>query len=864
VAPIAYRSAPVKDPQADDFSVHEAPESAFLEELPLSGRLAPCPPKPSKIGVGNRKQKAKDPLHFHQIQRPDWSPYTSPNTLPQKAGVPKDLILRAALKELVDNAADETDRVGRPGQIEVTEHGSHNFTVTDWGDGLSDIPRDIAGLFSLDRAMLSSKLWRLPTRGAQGLGIKIPVGAVASGNGSIVVCTRNQHITLRPRIEDGRTEIVSKAPINFPIGCKINVQFDEAYPHDPDATLWAEITINLARHGLPPFRGRPCIHWFDADHFALLLRSVPREMTLREFLSHFDGCNSDALRAKIVQQFGKGRLCLSFNRDEATKLLELLQAGTKPFKPERLCPLGLDVWPDLSDGYACKKGRFREGARPPYAHIQVLVECWVSANGFAAEGILELTALSINRSVSIIQPRLIRKKGRDVIFYAHPCLINLSLARENFSIALNITAPLIRTLSDGKAPDLRVFSDLIKQAIETAVGRAQRRRQSCSSQRGKRITQIDAVLEVLPKAIERAKIGADGKLYSFGQRNLFYRVRELVKIVLPELDLKYKHFTDIITDYENKHGEIEMMTRDPRGIYVAPHGGAAVGLGTKSVALYQRPPWSYSNILFIEKEDLIETLRQAGFFDRWDCFAISSKGFSTRGSKDLIDKIANSRKDEPTEFFCVHDADAAGTLIAQTLAGATKARAARSIRVIDLGFFPWTAVTEGLERERADKTEYRRPVADYVKERDRDNSLSGNPGDEPNWEEWLQNWRIELNTKRPEEFVQWMDQAFDRHSAKKVRLPLELFTETLEEQLKERIDGQLREIVLRDTQGWRNQQSASQLDAILVPDEHEVQEASDLHFQQNPAAFWTDVVTDFVNALTPPAPDKSPYAQNPS
>ena len=69
---------------------------------------------------------------------------------------------------------------------------------------------------------------------------------------------------------------------------------------------------------------------------------------------------------------------------------------------------------------------------------------------------------------------------------------------------------------------------------------------------------------------------------------------------------------------------------------------------------------------------------------------MSSKGFSTRAARDLIDMLAEH--DEPIEVFCVHDADASGGMIYQTLQEATKARDARKIEIINLGLEPWEAM----------------------------------------------------------------------------------------------------------------------------------------------------------------------------
>jgi hypothetical protein len=45
------------------------------------------------------------------------------------------------------------------------------------------------------------------------------------------------------------------------------------------------------------------------------------------------------------------------------------------------------------------------------------------------------------------------------------------------------------------------------------------------------------------------------------------------------------------------------------------------------------------------------------------------------------------------------DADAHGSMIFQTLVEETKARAARSIEVVNLGLFPWEALADGLQHE---------------------------------------------------------------------------------------------------------------------------------------------------------------------
>ena len=166
---------------------------------------------------------------------------------------------------------------------------------------------------------------------------------------------------------------------------------------------------------------------------------------------------------------------------------------------------------------------------------------------------------------------------------------------------------------------------------------------------------------------------------------------------------------------------------------------------------YERPVWTFNKFVYIEKEGANEALKAAGWPERHDCMLMSSKGYSTRAARDLIDKLAEH--DEPITVFCVHDADAYGTMIYQTLQDETKAREARKIKIINIGLEPWEAIEMGLEVENVEVEEKTgaRPVADYVLERE-DTAPDGT-----SWEEWLQTHRIELNAMTTPQFIDWLD-----------------------------------------------------------------------------------------------------------
>ena len=287
---------------------------------------------------------------------------------------------------------------------------------------------------------------------------------------------------------------------------------------------------------------------------------------------------------------------------------------------------------------------------------------------------------------------------------------------KSFAIRLNITTPYMPITSDGKEPNLEPFLDGICDAVAKAVRKARR-------PDAKGMSQKDVVLDNLDDAIA-AVSGEEG--YRFNARQLFYFLRPIVMDETGK-ELKVENFKSIITDYENEHGDIPLMYREPRGSITHPHRDETITLGTLMVEEYERPAWNFNKLLYIEKEGAQEALKQNRWMERHDCAVMSSKGFSTRAARDLIDKLVEH--DEPVEVFCVHDADASGTMIYQTLQEATKARGARKIKIINLGLEPWEAVEMGLEVETLEEKERVKPVADYIQRARR--RLGGLAADQP-------------------------------------------------------------------------------------------------------------------------------------
>ena len=117
--------------------------------------------------------------------------------------------------------------------------------------------------------MWSTKLLRLPQRGALGNGLRVAAGAVLASDGSLVVTTRNQRIVLLPQA-DGSTAVVEVTAADQPIGTRIEIGFGPALPSDDEALAWALAADTMANEG-NTYEGKTSPHWYDPVQFHELL-----------------------------------------------------------------------------------------------------------------------------------------------------------------------------------------------------------------------------------------------------------------------------------------------------------------------------------------------------------------------------------------------------------------------------------------------------------------------------------------------------------------------------------------------------------------------------------------------------------------
>jgi hypothetical protein len=601
--------------------------------------------------------------------------------------------------------------------------------------------------------MVSSKLLRRPTRGAVGTGLRVCLGYLTATEGGLIIETGSLRVELAPEI-DGASRIVRTSAVKPRQGLRLTGIVGNA-PFTKEHLSWAEDAIELAKQwGSPAFTGRPSPHWLDLDHFRMLLRSAVGNVSVRQFLGELDGCTGSRAQTRIAARFLR-RSAADLDAAEAAELLAAAQAATKPPKHRALRPLGRDAV--VTRGYAIAEGTFTEGAHPPHAQVPFLVECWADAFFPDEQADRLISALRMNRTRAIVPCTGNAWHGILELSVSGTELRVSAPGGPHYSIMVNITSPMFRLTSDGKMPDCRRFRPVLIEAIGKAANQAGRdiaarmkaeeKREAAYQQqqqqqereaeqqlriadraaRQERLARIEAekaerkalpkmrdvVLKLLPGAI---KIESASGLM-FNTRRLVYRIRDEVQRRTSK-ELTQNYFEKLVTEIEAKRGDLSpLLIREARGNYSIPHD-------------------------------------YGGWDKRHDALFMSAKGFNTRASRDLIDKITGE-PDEAVKVYSAHDADAAGTVLHHALQHATLARGGRSR--INMGLEPWEGVALGLGVEKVpikytkEGEPIRRPVGAYVKART-DRAPNGE-----RWEDWLQHSRFELNAFTSAELIAWLD-----------------------------------------------------------------------------------------------------------
>lgn len=186
-------------------------------------------------------------------------------------------------------------------------------------------------------------------------------------------------------------------------------------------------------------------------------------------------------------------------------------------------------------------------------------------------------------------------------------------------------------------------------------------------------------------------------------------------------------------------------------------------------------------------------------------------------------------------FYCIHDADAAGTVIYEKLQEATAARPARRVQVVNLGLEPEEGLDMGLQVEPVEQKGRRRPVASYVAHY---------------WKQWLQRSRIELNAMTTPQFIAWLDQKFTP-LAGKVNPPQHVAQALLTERVQDGVRNAITTRILKEADIDRR--VAEAMPALLNEIEQfapSLPQIVERAFEENSAQSWRDVIAALADEYT--------------
>jgi hypothetical protein len=688
------------------------------------------------------------------FQREDWTLFRTLTTLGQKAGVPPARLARLVAKELADNALD----AGGYCSVSPLE-GANGFLVEDDGDGIPGDDAAVASLFSIRRPLTSSKLLRRPTRGALGNGLRVVAGAAMATGGSITVGTRGRTLRLTPQHDTGETAWERVGVFSGP-GARVEVVLGAAVRVRPSDCAWARRAIDLQAGEL--YIGRTSPWWYDTESFRELLLAAG-DRTVRDVMQDFDGCSRKA--GEIAAPY-RGRLARDLSLEEADALLGAARALAKQVNPKRLGFVGPDVDGFPSHYYRQTCSLEIPPARGQHAAIlPTVVEAWSEIEtgrpGFE---------VFVNRSpvTAEVTIRHEPKARQTAIFGCNLRTYVGGKTRHTHRVFLHVLTPYMPITTDGKEPDLEPLGELIDEVITRTFRRAK-----SAGAAGRPAEPLNIKGVTLANLAEAAAKASGGGRYRFSQRQLFYAVRPFLLDAFGQ-EPEYDYFCTILTEHEASSGDIPGMYRDPRGTLYHPHEKGDIPLGTLNVEEYRRPAWTFNKILYCEKEGFFPILRDVGWPERHDCALVSSKGFASRAARDVLDLLGDSG--EEITFYCIHDADAYGTMIYQSLQEATGARPGRKVRIVNLGLEPDEARSMGLQVETVTrKGDRAAPVADYVK---------------PPWRDWLQTHRVELNAMSTPQFLEWLDTKFANETGKVVP-PASVLMDRLKDETRARLEKQI-------------------------------------------------------------------------
>jgi hypothetical protein len=134
-----------------------------------------------------------------------------------------------------------------------------------------------------------------------------------------------------------------------------------------------------------------------------------------------------------------------------------------------------------------------------------------------------------------------------------------------------------------------------------------------------------------------------------------------------------------------------------------------------------------------------------------------------------------------------------------------------------------------------DKTDNRKPVADYVALHDVD------------WDDWLQNHRVELNAMTTPQLINWLDEKMETYGDGKLIPPQEVLVDELMTVTEKRLRAEITASILSEV--GLDGRVAAAMAALSLPDGDDLRRGVAEMFKDNPETDWRAHIEAVVDDL---------------
>ena len=541
-----------------------------------------------------------------------------------------------AVKELVDNAIDDSEEGGLPPKVEVVvDTAARTITVTDSGRGIP--AATVKALCDLSMRVSSRAAYVAPTRGQQGNALQtilaMPCALDRNAPGHVTIDAKGiehriafevdplreipypryeRHPSLvknGTRVElrwpDRACSLLQNSKARFLQTARAFVCFN---PHLELTATWDEERLVRAAESDADWRrwspsDPTSVHWYDLDHFRRLMAAIiidaedrrERVPLVREFITEFHGLSATAKGKAVldaVDAHGMSLRDLHADPRRVGALLESMQVHAEPVKPRRLGAVGREHLMGWAEAHGANPHTFAYGRREIEDRgIPYVVEV---AFAYGPELGRRLDVTGINFS-PVIGGRPFGEY--DEIFAdqhigpASPVIVFVHATGPRFDFtdkgksSVDLPPVLSGALIDLLIAVTKGWRKQWEREIRDARARLRREEMLDRERRKHRLTLKEAVFRVMEAAYLVAS--ASGTLPA-NARQIFYVARRLIQsLVEPGTVLVSQYFTQtLLPDYIEEHSPDWEPAYDARGHFVEPHTNRTSGLGTLDVEAY--------------------------------------------------------------------------------------------------------------------------------------------------------------------------------------------------------------------------------------------------------------------------------------